>query len=155
MLQCGPSDRTFAATAKSGGWRIYSLRDFSDIRFSHFADAAFPRACGMLVAAMQHMSPKRPFNRDIVGQIQTVLSLRDAGTNKRRDFPDLGLFQLNGWFRRFATGPYFRLQHEPDVGLSRSRRRSARSRHSADVQQFWRPDARCADKTAFCRCSEC
>ena len=40
----------------------------------------------MLVAAMQHVSPKRPFNRDIRGQIQTVLSLRDAGTNERRDY---------------------------------------------------------------------
>jgi hypothetical protein len=58
--------------------------DFSDIRFSYFADAAFARVCGMLVAAMQHVSPKRPFNRDIRGQIQTVLSLRDAGTNERR-----------------------------------------------------------------------
>lgn len=58
--------------------------DFSDIRFSHFADAAFARAGGMLVAAKQHVSSKRSFNRDILGQIQTVLSLRDAGTNERR-----------------------------------------------------------------------
>ena len=51
-------------------------------------------------------------------------------TAAMRDFSDLEQFQLNGWFRRFATGPCFRLQHEPDVGLSRSRRRGA----EADIQ---------------------
>lgn len=52
------------------------MQDFPDLRFSRFAYAAFARASGMSVAAMQRVSPKLPFNRDIIGQIQTVLSLR-------------------------------------------------------------------------------
>jgi len=60
------------------------IADFPDIRFPHFAHAAFSRAGCMVVAAVQHLSPKRSFNRDILGQIQTVLSLRDAGTDEMR-----------------------------------------------------------------------
>jgi len=36
--------------------------DFADIRFSYIADAASLRVCGKPVAALQLMSPLRPFN---------------------------------------------------------------------------------------------
>ncbi len=45
-------------------------------------------------APVEYASPKRSFNRDILGQIQTVLSLRDAGTNERRD---LAAVRSDGW----------------------------------------------------------
>ena len=35
--------------------------DFSDIRFSHFADAAFLRECSGKILALQHMSLERSF----------------------------------------------------------------------------------------------
>ncbi|RLJ51533.1 hypothetical protein BCF46_1746 [Litoreibacter meonggei] len=63
------------------------MRDFPDIRFSHFADAAFTRACGILVTAKRHGSPKRPFNLDLIGQIQILLQLRNAGTNETLIMP--------------------------------------------------------------------
>ena len=70
------------------------MRDFPEIRFSHFADAAFTRACGILVTAKRHGSPMRPFNLDLIGQIQILLQLRNAGTNETLIMPTDAILAL-------------------------------------------------------------
>lgn len=60
----------------------------------------------------------------------------ESSEDRDADFPDLGPFWLNGRFRRFATGPCFSLQRGPKAGLSCSRLCGAKSRHSANLQQF-------------------
>ena len=69
------SDRPFAASCSSS-----HIADFPDIRFSHFADVAFTRACGMLIAAMQHVSPKQPFNANDPVGFQFGVTRRLSGT---------------------------------------------------------------------------
>ena len=49
-------EQTFAALCTK-----VSYADFSDIRFSHFADAAFLRECSGKILALQHMSLERSF----------------------------------------------------------------------------------------------
>jgi hypothetical protein len=74
MPQCGPSNRTFAATAKSVDGRIHSLRTNPPFASAAIADAAFPRSCSKLFAAMLPVSPKQPFNITDLGGFQTDLS---------------------------------------------------------------------------------
>jgi hypothetical protein len=74
----GQSRRSLRVSRSSG------VRTFADLRFLHFADAAWLRACGMPVAAMQLMSPKRSLNPTKRRRTQTALSLRPVSTIETR-----------------------------------------------------------------------
>ncbi len=103
MLRCGPSNLPFAATAKSRDGRIHRSRDTTDIRYPAFADAASPRRCGTLIAALRSMSPYRPLKASLRRKIQTALSLHAGSTIEERDDADIHLGILNGRFERVAN----------------------------------------------------
>ena len=83
-LRCGPSTRTFAATAKSGDSRTHSVRTNRTYAVAAIADAAFLRACSRFIVAMQRTSPKQPLKSEIKCQIQTTLSLRVGLVSQER-----------------------------------------------------------------------
>ena len=56
---CPQSCRSLGAIQRS------ALRDKTDIHFLAFADAAFPRKCGKLIAALRPMSPDRPLKASL------------------------------------------------------------------------------------------
>jgi hypothetical protein len=58
--------------------------DFPDLRFLNFADAEYLRVCGMPVAAMLLVSPKRSLNPATKHLIQIVPSLRRVRTIETR-----------------------------------------------------------------------
>lgn len=51
------------------------IADTTDIRFPAFADAASPRRCGTLFAALRSISPDRPLKASLRREIQTALPL--------------------------------------------------------------------------------
>lgn len=74
MLRSQPAFRSFAANANLGLRRTHTSRDVADISYHVFADAASVRICGMSNAAMQRMSPNRPFAGIKLAPPETVLS---------------------------------------------------------------------------------
>jgi hypothetical protein len=78
MLLCGPSDRPFAATAKSVDGRTHNLQDEATFCSAAIADAASAPSRGDGCLVVQHNSPKLPFKRVNRAGSQTDLSLHVA-----------------------------------------------------------------------------
>ncbi len=83
-LRCGPSEPTFAASAKSGTRRTGSPRTLPPFAVAAVARAASARTCGAYVAATQPGSSNRSLNLLHFCQIQSEHSPHGAGTIEAR-----------------------------------------------------------------------
>ena len=72
MLRCGPSDRPFAATAKSGDWRIHRSRTERPCAGAADATAEKHCKCGARYSAAQRTSPDQSFGQI---EIQSIRAL--------------------------------------------------------------------------------
>ena len=85
------------------GASMTELRDLPDLRFSHFADAAFARKRGTCIVATQRVFPFQPFKSVVLGGTETVLSLHGVLTRKTRKLPTLDLIRTTTGFRQKAA----------------------------------------------------
>lgn len=76
-----------------------ALPDFSDLRFSDFADAASVRSCGTCSIAMQRMSPIQSFTCVDLKETETVLSPQLGQMGKERDTVVVDCLVWNVCFR--------------------------------------------------------